>query len=381
MYGEIGPDGSYQRKMFTFHLLREVPGARGGIFLRATDEAINVLVGALDTDVESAQIAAEVKLANLIDRGLLADARLEAEQHRYRTVQYGEKLRHRLEATRRDVRLVDWDEEMPALLDTALGHIEQRFEVEHSILSNIAQTRDKTDDPVQKRRAAELVEIMRDCLSRHTQLQNRLQSARGMFRAEQDRQQFAGPPQRSAMNLHRQLLVPALGLSVAQAAAPVAAFFSSASGVGVPDALSLPLLVSTLLRPPVDAPDDSRPVVVPDLAARVDDSRFTDEHWRRSDELLNLTGRVRSLTSLLAEAADFDDDLPVLLALRALYALAPALTNARQRRDSLVVVAVPTGAGLAGPVARIEGDELLLTTAVLTESDDIVVESAHEEIR
>ncbi|MFF2554383.1 hypothetical protein ACFVUS_25510 [Nocardia sp. NPDC058058] len=381
VYGEIGPDGSYQRMLFTFQLLREVPGARGGIFLRATDEAINVLVGALDTDVESAQIAAEVKLANLIDRGLLADARLEAEQHRYRTVQYGEKLRHRLEATRRDVRLVDWDKEMPELLDKALGHIEQRFQVEHSILSNIAQTRDKTDDPVKKRRAAELVEIVRECLSRHTQLQNRLQSARGMYRAEQDRQQFSGPPQRSAMNLHRQLLTPILELPVAQAIAPVAAFFSSASGVRVPDALSLPQLVATLLRPPVDSPDGSRPVFVPELADRVVDSRFTEEHWRRTDELLDLPGRVRNLSTVLSEAAEFDADLPTLVALRALHALAPAVMNARQRHESSVMVAVPTDTGMPQSVTGIEGDELLLTTAVLTKTDGIAVAPAREENR
>ena len=68
-----------------------------------------MLVGALDTDVESAQIAAEVKLENLIRRGRLSDAQLAAQQARYRTIQYAETLRRKLEATRRDVRAVDWE--------------------------------------------------------------------------------------------------------------------------------------------------------------------------------------------------------------------------------------------------------------------------------
>src|SRR5439155_13415607 len=127
----------------------------GEVYLRASDEAINVLVGALDTDVESAQVAAEVKLENLIIRGRLADAKLAAEQARYRTVQYGETLRAKLDATRRDVRAVDWDEEMPELLDSALSHIESRFRAENAILRNITAARDEAEDVDHKRRTAE----------------------------------------------------------------------------------------------------------------------------------------------------------------------------------------------------------------------------------
>jgi O-6-methylguanine DNA methyltransferase len=89
VYGAVGADGQYQRRAFDFKLLIELTAPNGDIYLRTSDEAINVLVGALDTDVESAQIAAEVKLDNLIRRGRLADAKLAAEQARYRTVQYG----------------------------------------------------------------------------------------------------------------------------------------------------------------------------------------------------------------------------------------------------------------------------------------------------
>ena len=41
-----------------------------------------------------------------------------------------------------------------------------------------------------KRRAAELVDIVKDCIRRHTQLQSRLLEAGPLFRAEQDRKAY-----------------------------------------------------------------------------------------------------------------------------------------------------------------------------------------------
>jgi hypothetical protein len=59
-------NGEYVRHSFGFQLLAERQAPDGSVYLRATDAAINVLVGALDTDVESAQAAAEAKLENLV---------------------------------------------------------------------------------------------------------------------------------------------------------------------------------------------------------------------------------------------------------------------------------------------------------------------------
>jgi hypothetical protein len=82
-----------------------------------------------------------------------------------------------LEATGRDVRAVDWEREVPDLIDEALTHIAERYRYENAILTNITQTRDEAEDPVHRRKAAELVEIVSDCIRRHTQLQARLQEA------------------------------------------------------------------------------------------------------------------------------------------------------------------------------------------------------------
>jgi hypothetical protein len=240
--------------MFDFKLLVELVSADGEVYLRASDEAINVLVGALDTDVESAQIAAEVKLENLIKRGRLSDAQVAAEQARYRTVQYAEVLRRKLDATRRDVRSVDWLDEVPDLIAEALAHIAARYKAENAILATITEARDDAELPERKRRAAHLVEVVRDCIRRHTQLQARLQDAGQTFRAEQDRQQFAGPPQRATVDLFGQLLVPVLGLPVAHASRPAAVFFRAAAGLVQPTAVRMSSLVETLLSPPRDDP-------------------------------------------------------------------------------------------------------------------------------
>lgn len=369
VYGVIDLDGDYHRLPFNFKIVEEVPGPRGSLALRTSDEAITVLIGALDTDVESAQIAAEVKLKNLIERGKLADARSAAEQARYRTVQYGESLRRRLEATRRDVLLVDWERELPDMLNDALTHVEGRVSAEQEIQAKIAEHRDAAGEPERKRHAAELVAVVEDCLRRHVQLQARLQSARSVFRAEQDRQQFSGPPRRSAVNLHGQLLEPVLGLPVRTAVGPVSTFFRVAVGTTAPEVVTLSGLVSTLLRPTVEPARTAGPVVHPVIQALDDDARFTPEHWRLADLLLDLPGRVRTLAELVEEAAEHDDELPVLVALRANNALTPAIDTARGKKFSHVLMAVPAGTTFTGPRGTASGDDLLVTAAELREPE------------
>lgn len=363
VYGELDGEGTYRRRAFDFKLLVERAGADGEVYLRATDEAINVLVGALDTDVESAQVAAELKLEQLIGSGRLAEAKLAAEQARYRTVQFGETLRARLEATRRDVRAVDWEREIPELLESALAHVEARFRAESAILREVTAARDQTEHAEQKRRAAELTEIVGDCIRRHTQLQARLQSARTVFRAEQDRQEFSGPPRRAAIDVFGQLLVPTLEQPIGTAARPLEAYFRAAAGPRSPVVPALPSLVSLLLRP---APERARVVgrvPEPELAVSDEPERFSEEQWRLADELLELPEATRTLSGLLEQAGGRDPALARLLALRAVHAYSPGVGAAIRTGSGRMLIAVPTGEPMrAGPFG---GDELLLTTAAV----------------
>ncbi|OAA28257.1 hypothetical protein UG55_1006231 [Frankia sp. EI5c] len=351
VYGSYHADGRYVRRRFDFKLLVELTDGGGELYLRATDEAVTVLIGALDTDVTSAQIAAEVTLDNLIRRGRLADARTAAEAARYRTVQYAEQLRRQLDATRRNVLAVDWLRAVPALLDEALGHVEQRYRHENAILTHIRRYRDAADDADHKRQAAELVAIVTDCVRRHTQLQARLLEAGAVFRAEQDRQQFADVPARDGVDLYTQILMPVLTLPGKVASAPADAFFPGAVGVRTPRSLRLVDLVDGLLTPPTEQEVLGPVVVEAELVPLRDHERFDDEAWARASAVLELApGSPRRLSELLRRArATAGPEAADLVALLATHALSPQISAAARQGDALVTVACDDGTELDDP--------------------------------
>lgn len=365
VYGTFEPDGSYVRRDYDFKLLEEVPGPGGGVYLRTTDEAVNVLVGALDTDVTSAQIAAEVKLDVLISRGRLADAQLAAEQARYRTVQYAETLRRTLEATRRNVRAVDWLRSVPDMIAEALDHVADRYRHENAILTNIRRARDEAEDPDHKLRAAELVDIVKDCIRRHTQLQSRLLEAGPLFRAEQDRQAFAPPAARAGVDLYGQLLAPVLPLPVARATRVSDAFFAAGVGPRPPQVPRLSDLTAMLLTPPAPREHLGTALPEPDLVATPDDSRFTEAQLEAATALLDLPPEApRRLSGLLAEArASGDPELPYLVALLAVHAASPPVGTAYRQGERTLLFAADDGTELDDP--EFGGADLVVGTARL----------------
>ncbi|MEU1016111.1 hypothetical protein [Streptomyces sp. NPDC005898] len=359
-YGRVDGEGTYSRYAFDFKLLVEHSTSDGHVYLRVTDEAINVLVGALDTDVESAQVAAEHKLEYLINRGRLEDAKLAAEQARYRTVQYGEYLRQYLDATRRDVRAVDWEQQVPTLLEDALKHIEARYRHESAILTNITEHRDGARDARKKRQAAGLVDIVRECIHRHMQLQARLQGAGALFRKEQDRQQFSGPPQRAAVDVFNQLLVPLLGLSVGAAVAPVSDFFRFGVAPVPPAVTSMGSLVGRLLTVRSESSVYAGAVPVPEVQRDGEAVRFSEEDQHIAGKLIDLAvEETRSLSALLSEARVHGPSVERLVLHDAVHAFSPALSEAMLRGDSTVLIATPAVGELDVP--SLGGDELLIS--------------------
>ncbi|NLU70428.1 hypothetical protein HCC30_24690 [Streptomyces sp. HNM0574] len=367
VYGTFDAEGGYVRRDYDFKLVEEVPGPGGGVYLRTTDEAVNVLVGALDTDVTSAQIAAEVKLEVLISRGRLADAQLAAEQARYRTVQYSESLRRTLESTRRNVRAVDWLRSVPDMITEALDHVAERYRHENAILTNIRKVRDEAESERgadHKRRAAELVDIVKDCIRRHTQLQSRLLEAGPLFRAEQDRQSFAPPAARTGTDVYGQLLAPVLPLPLEHATRVTDAWFARGTGPRTPGAVRVGDLVDLLLTPPAPREHLGAEMPEPDLVATPDDSRFSEEQLESATELLDLPADApRRLSGLLAEARERDPELPYLVALLAVHAASPPVGTAYRQGERQLLFAVDDGQQLDDP--EFGGADLILGTAVL----------------
>ncbi|MFI6984795.1 hypothetical protein ACIBSV_40250 [Embleya sp. NPDC050154] len=365
VYGMWTREGEYIRRDYDFKLLEEVPGPDGHIFLRATDEAINVLVGALDTDVTSAQIAADVKLEHLIRRGRLAEARFAAEQARYRTVQYAESLRRALDATRRNVRAVDWLRAVPDLIDEAFEHVADRYRHENAILINIRRARDEAEESERKRGAAELVDIVQDCIRRHTQLQTRLMEAGPLFRAEQDRQAFAAPSTRTGLDLYGQLLRPLLELPVGDARRVTDRFFAAGTGLRTPVAVRLHDLTEMLLTPPAPRDHLGAELPEPDVSLTPDDSRYSESQHDAAALLLDIPPETpRRLSGLLAEAREADPDLGYLVALLAFHAASPPVGTALRQGDRTLLVAVDDGTELDDP--EVGGADLIIGTAVLT---------------
>ncbi|MDZ5662355.1 hypothetical protein SFC79_11320 [Nocardioides sp. S-58] len=367
VYGLPGPSG-YDRRTFDFKLLEETRGADGDLYLRASNEAVNVLVGALEVDLEAAHIAADVRLDILIKRGRLSEAQAAAQNARYRTIQYGEMLRQRLEATSRDIRNVDWTETMPAFLDEALAHIEGRYKAENAILVNLTEVRDTADTPVRKTQAARLVEVVRDCLRRHDQLQAGLQTAGRRFRAEQDRQTFISGPTRAALDLHAQLLRPVLARPVAEADVALLCFFSPAAGLAVPHALRLADLFEGLITPPAERDRLGDIVVEPDIELDEEPARFSDASYEHLEVLLDLDPAApQRLSGLLADsrerlAEDPDaEDLTLLVVVRVLALAAQEIGVARRRHDRTVLMAVDDGTFLEDP--EFAGADLLVACA------------------
>ncbi|WP_242535526.1 hypothetical protein [Streptomyces albidoflavus] len=167
--------GSYTTQTFSFKLLREVPGPDGRPRLRASNEAIAVLVGAADLDIASEQVAADAKLEALVRRGRLTDAHRAAEMGLRRTVQYTEHVRSRLEGMRRDIRSVDWVRDVQSMQTEALEHIKDRINAENTIKDNLVRMMENSTEDTTPAQAAELIAILEECLRRHAPLQAKLQ--------------------------------------------------------------------------------------------------------------------------------------------------------------------------------------------------------------
>jgi hypothetical protein len=345
-YGDF--DDGYTRRSFGFQLLQERQAPDGSVYLRATDAAINVLVGALDTDVESAQAAAEAKLENLVRRGRLSDAHDAARQARYRTVQLGEHIRQDIAATKRNIAMVDWSGTVSPRLDSALSHIEERLQVERRITDNIRTTRDKAEESSKRAQAAALIDLLDDCQNRHMVLQRKLMDAREVFRREQQRQVFAPPATVRLRNVNEELLLPLLSVSLDSAEAHLVWFFERVLGTGPRRLGRLTSMVDALLAPPPQGDDLGDEVRPPDLQMLQVFEAFKQPTRDAAAAVLDGVGAepVR-LSALLAEALKDSPATAHLTSLLVLNAFSPALeTHLRAGDEQALLVSWSNGAPL-----------------------------------
>lgn len=253
---------------------------------------------------------------------------------------------------------------VPDLIDEALEHIADRYRHENAILTNIRRARDEAEGTDHKRQAAELVDIVKDCIRRHTQLQTRLLEAGPLFRAEQDRQAFAAPTARAGIDLYGQLLAPVLELPIERAIRPTDAFFGRGIGLRSPAVVRLTDLVELLLTPPVEREHLGVELPDPDLVATPDDSRFSEAQLEAALQLLDLPADApRRLSGLLADARKQDPELPYLVALLAVHAASPPVGTAYRQGEERLLFAVDDGTQLHDP--EFGGADLIVGSALL----------------
>jgi hypothetical protein len=351
-YSDFGAE--YTRRTFPFQLLVERQAPDGSVYLRATDAAINVLVGALDTDVESAQAAAEAKLENLVRRRRLDEAQHAARAALYRTVQLGEQLRQDLAATKRNLASVDWTGEVSPRLDGALTHIAERLEVERRIVVNIREARDETDKPNLRRQASTLLDLLDDCQNRHIVLQRKLMEARQVFLAEQQRQVFAPPASVRLRDIASELLIPVLALPVAGAEPRVVHFFERVLGPRTERLGRLTGMVRALLAPPRERDELGGEVAEPELRDVSPAEAFPPEVRAAAASVLDaVDSEPRRLSELLATALEDSPVTAHLVALLVLHAYSPAVeSHLRAGDESPVLVAYSDATELPAVLRR-----------------------------
>jgi hypothetical protein len=303
-YSDFSGAEGHARRVLSFRLLQEVEAPDGSVVLRATDEAINLFYSALDHDIEDAQSAAEAVLRSQMSRGLLDRAVATAREARFRSLQFGEKIERALRAARRDLRQVDWGGDVSPMLDAAVSHLKERMTVERELLRS-ARGQLERAEPTQLSAAAELVELVEDCRTRHVQLQKQILEARPTFMAEQERQVFAPRAAAPLPELERELLMPLLVASRAEAAPVLKAFSRAAAGPCVQRQVRLCGLVDLLLQPRRERYDGAAEWAEPELVQCDAELRcFNPAEEAVIETLLEGLDEPRRLSHLLEAARD-----------------------------------------------------------------------------
>jgi hypothetical protein len=333
-----GPDR--RRHRYDYSLLVELESA-DGVYLRATVQAINFLISAIDTDIESAQAAAEAQLENLIRRKRIPEAEAVAQTARIRSIQYAEEVRRIIAETRRDLRRAGWNDRIPARLKEMLSHLQERMDVETRLAGAIRSTRDEAQRDELRAQAARLVETVEDCLARHMNLHARLMEADRTFFEEHDRQALVSVLSLRAVDMTDELLLPILAAPIGQASAVVQTFAERVWGIRRPRVGRYGLLITALLRPPLLS--DGKGAFVPELEwdERDELQAFSQEAAAAVEEVLATAAEdPQRLSALLREARRAGGpDAADYLRLLALGATSPRLTSLQPDAPPLLAAA------------------------------------------
>lgn len=358
------------RRQMRFALLTEHESEDGSsVYLRATNEAINVLIGALNVDIESAQVAAEAQIEHLLNRQRLAEATVPAMHARMRSIQYIDEVRRVIAETKRDVRRWDEDEResVRRRLEEIREHLQSRIDTEYKIVGSIQEKRDFAEREDLRAHAAQLVETLNDCFNRHRDLHRYVLDAADTYVRERNRQtnRLASI---DGVDLTDDLLLPALAASIERVEPVLVSFAEPLLGMGPGSSLrawpwrqpSFGDFLCDLLRDAQTHDELGEPIEDPEFAeVATDPLAFDEATIALVARILGEVDAPRRISDLLRELHESGFAAEDLLRIQALLATAPELSPAAPG-DRLLVAAAD---GVTFEDGAFAGDDLLVAAA------------------
>lgn len=341
---------------YAFRLLQLQDGPDGAVVL-ASPQAVMLYLSGLDLDVDDAEAAFSVVLQRqLRDRRFEAAGRTAMQAERV-SVAMSASLADILDATQRDVRSVDWVNDVPPRLQRAREHVEARIAADAEVLNHVAAGIDTETDSAVRRASGDLVDTLRRIRQVHLDLAERVSDARTIFLEAQLQQVFARRVHLRLLNVERELLHPVLKLPSEPATAVVEAFGDRVVGLQIPRLLQLDNLVDVLLAPPRLAGAEDDEDEEPGESEGAELQAYPPAVVAEVTRILKRAARQPVLLSALLQDLDHDQTAELVL-LSALWAYAPdAVEPGGQRGAGLAAIHTErTGGQLDHPL--VWGDDL-----------------------
>ncbi len=315
------------RQELGLRLLSEEIGQGGQAVLRASVPAINLLLAGMDYDVEDQQAAYDEILRRQVRTGRWGRAEESAGESLKLSLAYAERIRVVLRETERDVRAVDWGNQVPELLDASRSHLIERQQAELCLIELMRRARDGIEESDVLLTCMHILELLERARHRHMELLKEVLGARSTFLRSQVQQRFRPIPDLAQVSLHSDVLVPLLELGTDEAAGVTEVFTDALCG---PMVTRLPRLRdwwSLLLAPVREAGgtfEDDEVVELTDDDLVADAAGHSDLEYAQARSVLSgaLAGPVR-LSQLLTEALESGPPVADVVALAVLAAFAP----------------------------------------------------------
>lgn len=303
---EWRPPNGGDPQPWRFRLLRMVDSGNGTT-VAATDEAIMLYLQALDVDLADREMATKLMLSRQMEAREFDRARRSAVEARRYAEGVATQLRERLDDTRRDIRSVDWDTDMPERLAEAHAKVTEQIDLDAHIIA-LAQAGVDADDPdAAVACRAVLTEIHRS-QDVHLRLEREIQRAVPVYLDAQERQRLRPRGLAALVDLSADLLEPLVAADASSALACGNDLARAGAGVRIPAQFCIDDVLNLALRPLTERELTERVLEVPEDLVDADDDNIPDGVAVAAADILATATRDRParLSDLLAAARTAD---------------------------------------------------------------------------